>query len=98
MKFARVMLLPAAVLLTGWTMLTLMPAPSAAATRVVRSGVPPFCVAIGGPRGIPRPQVCRFYDWQECLQAAADLRGNCVVNIDYRGQPPIPGHNGWGRY
>ena len=51
--------------------------------------MPPFCVFIGGPRGIPKPQVCRFYDWQECLQAAADLRGNCVVNIDYRGKVPM---------
>ena len=56
-------------------------------------GVPPFCVLKGGARGLPLPQICRFFDYQECLQAAADLHGNCVVNIDYRGDvstPPAP--------
>jgi hypothetical protein len=85
---------PAAALVACLMMLALTPSTAPAAT--VRSGVPPFCVMIGGPRGIPRPQVCRFYDWQECLQAAADMRGNCVVNIDYRGKVPMsPGR---GRY
>jgi hypothetical protein len=64
-----------------------------AATQVVttpaeaaNSGVPPFCVKRGGPRGPDSvPQLCRFYDYQTCLQAAADLNGNCVVNIDYKG-------------
>jgi hypothetical protein len=32
------------------------------------------------------PQICRFFDYQQCLQAAAELRGNCVVNIDYPGK------------
>jgi hypothetical protein len=32
------------------------------------------------------PQICSFFDYQECLQAAADLHGNCVVNIDYHGE------------
>ena len=30
-------------------------------------------------------QLCRWNDYQTCLQAAADLNGNCVVNIDYKG-------------
>ncbi|KAA0076353.1 DUF3551 domain-containing protein [Tardiphaga sp. P9-11] len=52
-----------------------------------RSGIPPFCVLTGGPRGPGSvPQICRFFDYQQCLQAAADLRGNCVVNIDYPGK------------
>jgi uncharacterized protein DUF3551 len=57
--------------------------PAAAA----RSGVPPFCVLRGGPKGPGTlPQLCRFFNYQECLQAAADLHGNCVVNIDYHGE------------
>ncbi len=65
----------AVVALTSWT-------PPAAA----RSDVPPFCVMTGGPRGPGSvPQICRFYDYQECLQASAVLHGNCVVNIDYHG-------------
>jgi hypothetical protein len=52
-----------------------------------RSGIPPFCVLTGGPRGPGSvPQICRFFDYQSCLQAAADLHGNCVINIDYPGQ------------
>lgn len=52
-----------------------------------RSGIPPFCVLTGGPRGPGSvPQICRFFDYQQCLQAAANLRGNCVVNIDYPGK------------
>jgi Protein of unknown function (DUF3551) len=72
-----------AAMLAGLAMiaLTSWPAPAAA-----RSDVPPFCVMTGGPRGQGSiPQLCRFYDYQVCLQAAADLHGNCVVNIDYHG-------------
>ena len=51
-----------------------------------RSGIPPFCVMIGGSLGQnSRPQICRYYAYQPCLQAAAALHGNCVVNIDYPG-------------
>jgi hypothetical protein len=58
------------------------PGPAAAA-----SGVPPFCILRGssdGPGG--SPQVCAYYDYQACLQAAVGLRGNCVQNIDYHGE------------
>ncbi|WP_211912821.1 DUF3551 domain-containing protein [Tardiphaga alba] len=48
-----------------------------------RSNIPPFCVLITGPRGFPLPQICEFFDYRQCLQAAADMRGNCVINIDY---------------
>jgi hypothetical protein len=52
-----------------------------------RSNIPPFCVLTGGPRGPGSlPQICRFFDYQQCLQAAAELRGNCVVNVDYPGK------------
>ncbi len=55
--------------------------------REVRSGIPPFCVLPGGPRGPGSlPQICRFFDYRQCLQAAAELRGNCVVNVDYPGK------------
>jgi hypothetical protein len=50
------------------------------------AGVPPFCIKRGGSMGPDsRAQICRWYDYQTCLQAAADLNGNCVVNIDYKG-------------
>jgi hypothetical protein len=82
MRIDRRSWLSAAALLAGATML--MP-PSWAAATAARSGVPPFCVLKGGARGISLPQICRFYDYQQCLQAAADLNGNCVINIDYPG-------------
>jgi len=57
------------------------PAPASAA------GVPPFCVMRGGSDGPGgSPQLCSYFDYQACLQAAADLRGNCVQNIDYHGE------------
>jgi hypothetical protein len=69
--------------------------PAAAA----RSGAPPFCVMRGGPRGPGSvPQICRFFDYQQCLQAAADLNGNCVVNIDYQGEVSMPPARAGTRY
>jgi hypothetical protein len=59
-----------------------LPAPAASA-----AAVSPFCVLRGstdGPGG--SPQLCAYTDYQACLQAAADLRGNCVQNIDYHGE------------
>jgi hypothetical protein len=48
--------------------------------------VPPFCIKRGGVFGPDTMrQLCYWYDYQTCLQAAADLNGNCVVNIDYKG-------------
>lgn len=61
----------------------LSPQPAAAAPH---QGASPFCVMPGssdGPGGAP--QVCRYFSYEECLQAAANLRGNCVANIDYQG-------------
>jgi hypothetical protein len=88
MKFAHAMKLSALALLAGSAMSVLTPSIAAA-----KSGAPPFCVARGGARGIPLPQLCSFFDYQQCLQAAADLHGNCVMNIDYHGEvslAPLP--------
>jgi hypothetical protein len=58
------------------------PTPAVAAT-----GAPPFCVLRGGSEGGgTAPQICAYFDYQVCLQAAADLHGNCVQNIDYHGE------------
>jgi hypothetical protein len=58
------------------------PAPAIAA-----SGVPPFCVLRGGSDGPgSSPELCSYFDYQACLQAAADFHGNCVQNIDYHGE------------
>lgn len=55
--------------------------------KSAQSRIPPFCVLTGGPRGPGSlPAICRFFDYQQCLQAAADLRGNCVINVDYPGK------------
>ena len=62
-----------------------------------RSNIPPFCVLITGPRGWPLPQICEFFDYRQCLQAAADMRGNCVINVDYPYEiKSAPGAN-WSR-
>ena len=84
MKLDRPTAVSAVALLGGSSMFVLaswaMPAAAA------RAGVPPYCVLTGGPRGPGSlPQICRYFDYQQCLQAAAELRGNCVVNIDYHG-------------
>jgi hypothetical protein len=81
----------AAALLACSTMFAM--ASSVTPAAATSSGVPPFCVLKGGARGMAPPQICRFFDYQQCLQAAADLNGNCVVNIDYHGEvsmPPLP--------
>jgi hypothetical protein len=77
----------AAALLACWA--TFAQASWATATAAPRSGAPPFCVLKGGARGMSLPQICSFFDYQECLQAAADLHGNCVVNIDYHGEVAV---------
>jgi Protein of unknown function (DUF3551) len=50
------------------------------------AAAPPFCVLRGGSQGGgTAPQICAYFDYQACLEAAADLHGNCVQNIDYHG-------------
>jgi hypothetical protein len=64
------------------TLFLFLPALAAAA-----AGAPPFCVLRGGgAEGGSPPQICAYFDYQACLQAAADLHGNCVQNIDYHGE------------
>jgi hypothetical protein len=63
-----------------------------------KAGAPPYCVLTGGRWGPGSvPQICRFFDYQACVEAAVVLRGNCVVNIDYRGElparAPVPAAN-----
>ena len=48
-------------------------------------GVPPFCVTRGGVEGGSGAGDCRYFDYQSCVQAAI-ARGNCVPNVDYRGE------------
>ena len=67
----------------------------AAPAPPARSGVPPFCVLKSGARGMYLPQICQFFDYQQCLQAAADLHGNCVLNIDYHGEVRMPPGAAW---
>lgn len=53
------------------------------------TGVPAFCVKIGGPKGPDDyPLICRFFTYQDCLDAAADVHGYCVANMDYKGDSP----------
>jgi hypothetical protein len=77
----RVTVCVAAVLVFA-AIFSLAPAPAIAA-----SGVPPFCVLRGGSDGPgSSPELCAYFDYQACLQAAADFHGNCVQNIDYHGE------------
>ncbi|CAN5415086.1 hypothetical protein BH11PSE4_BH11PSE4_25400 [soil metagenome] len=56
------------------------------AAQAAGQDVPPFCIKRGGVFGPDTMrQLCYWYDYQTCLQAAAELNGNCVVNIDYKG-------------
>ncbi len=74
-----------AVVLALATIFLLAPA----ATPALAAGTPPFCVLQGGSNGPgSSPQICTYYDLQVCMQAAADLRGNCWKNIDYHGPDP----------
>jgi hypothetical protein len=72
---------------------TLMTTPAEAAT--LRHGPSPFCLLPGssnGPGGAP--QICGYYDYQECLQAAAEMNANCVANIEFPGEI-VRTPNGW---
>jgi hypothetical protein len=87
MRIDRLATISAATLLFAIFALASWITPAAAA----KPGAPPYCVMTGGPRGPASvPQICRFFDYQQCLQAAADLHGNCVVNIDYPGPVLMP--------
>ncbi|MET0219461.1 MAG: DUF3551 domain-containing protein [Tardiphaga sp.] len=87
MTIERTSVVMAAALIVACNAIAGVDAVHARPVRTVRSSIPPFCVLTGGPRGPGSlPAICRFFDYQQCLQAAADLRGNCVVNVDYPGK------------
>jgi len=45
-----------------------------------------FCIARGSANGDSSyVSSCNYSDYQQCLQAAVPVRGNCVGNIDYHG-------------
>jgi hypothetical protein len=46
-----------------------------------------FCIARGGGEAGAAAYVgnCVYSDYQACLNAAAASRGNCVQNVEYRG-------------
>jgi hypothetical protein len=76
----------------GALLLLAISLPLAAATPAAaapRSGPSPFCLMPGsanGPGGAP--EICGYYDYRQCLQAAADMNANCVPNSDFRGVLP----------
>jgi hypothetical protein len=86
----RRIVLPAPVTVVAALLLLGAGAPSSRA-----AGAPPFCVARGSVNGPgSSPENCAYYDYQACLQAAADVHGNCVQNIDYHAETstaPAPG-------
>ncbi len=47
-----------------------------------------FCIARSGINGDSSyVGSCNYSDYQQCLEAAVPVRGNCVGNIDYHGDP-----------
>jgi hypothetical protein len=68
--------------------------PSAAASR--HAGLSPFCLMQGGSNGPGSvPEICGYFDYRECLQAAADIRANGVPNSDFRGVLPWKPEMAW---
>lgn len=58
------------------------------ATPATAAGAAQYCIARGGVNGdAAYVGNCDYSDYQQCLEAAAQSRGNCVQNIDYRGSP-----------
>lgn len=60
----------------------------------------PYCIQQNNSNGpTTTAGSCRFFDYQQCLEAAAGSRGTCVANIDYRGgAAPARGYRGRMRY
>lgn len=57
-------------------------------TPASAAGGAQYCISRGGTNGDSSyVGNCVYSDYQQCLQAAADSRGNCVQNIDYHGAP-----------
>lgn len=60
--------------------------PVTATPAAAADNAAPYCIARGGSNGESSyVGNCIYFDYQQCLQAAADTRGNCVQNIDYHG-------------
>jgi hypothetical protein len=73
----------AAVLSFAATLVTVSVTATPAAAA---DGAAPYCISRGGSNGESSyVGNCIYFDYQQCLQAAADTRGNCVQNIDYHG-------------
>jgi hypothetical protein len=83
----------AAVLALAVSLPLAMTSPAAAASR---PGPSPFCLMSGstnGPGGAP--EACGYFDYRQCLQAAADMNANCVPNSDFRGVLPWSPDMAW---
>jgi hypothetical protein len=71
-----------------------MASPAAAASR--HAGPSPFCLMQGGSNGPGSvPETCGYFDYRQCLQAAADLNANCVPNSDFHGVLPWKPEMAW---
>jgi hypothetical protein len=71
-----------------------MASPAAAASR--HAGPSPFCLMQGGSNGPGSvPETCGYFDYRQCLQAAADLNANCVPNSDFHGVLPWKPERAW---
>jgi hypothetical protein len=71
-----------------------MASPAAAASR--HAGPSPFCLMQGGSNGPGSvPETCGYFDYRQCLQAAAALNANCVPNSDFRGVLPWNPEMAW---
>jgi hypothetical protein len=61
---------------------------ASASTPASAAGGAQYCLSRGSVNGdASYVGNCVYSDYQQCLQAAADSRGNCVQNIDYHGAP-----------
>jgi len=72
-----------------------IPSPAAAQAASLRAAASPFCLLPGSTDGAGgAPQICGYFDWQACQQAAAVRHASCVVNIDFRGEV-VAAPEGW---
>jgi hypothetical protein len=84
----------AAMLVLSFTLTLATVTPAAAGSRAAPS---PFCLMRGGSNGPgSEPEICGFFDYRQCLQAAANLNANCVPNSDFRGVLPWKPEMAWG--
>lgn len=61
--------------------------PAWSATPAAAAGAR-YCIARGSVNGdASYVGNCVYADYQQCLQAAVESRGNCVENVEYHGAP-----------